>query len=386
MKNKHILLIAFGLFIIAAIIDIAKLTDSLDLTSIYFHLDSTFERLISLAPVVLFGIGILRLYPSVLIPSAVLIISQIIGFFTVQFGIITFTNLTGTLFSIILYYIPALFLFLSIIKLNKDNKINEKLSISIILLIIGFILRVIAGIILYKNPEILWSEIRWLFDLRQILYRVLMLIAVGAFIFKNQGILSSKEIIFNSFKLGLNNGLLILVTTILWVLTIWIPYVNVGTTIAMLGMITTIGKEEKFYPTEIFKEKYRKDMGEYFLLLFFMIVGSALGFAAGVIPGIVILIAWSQAIFLMIDKRFNPIKAIRNSNKITYGEKLTIFISYFCLTLILGIIIGIIMTIAYYTKEEFLVMLFGIIGYIFFMFVMIGFSAYLYGQLNKKLS
>lgn len=213
-----------------------------------------------------------------------------------------------------------------------------------------------------------------------------MLIAVGAFIFKNQGILSSKEIIFNSFKLGLNNGLLILVTTILWVLTIWIPYVNVGTTIAMLGMITTIGKEEKFYPTEIFKEKYRKDMGEYFLLLFFMIVGSALGFAAGVIPGIVILIAWSQAIFLMIDKRFNPIKAIRNSNKITYGEKLTIFISYFCLTLILGIIIGIIMTIAYYTKEEFLVMLFGIIGYIFFMFVMIGFSAYLYGQLNKKLS
>ena len=125
-----------------------------------------------------------------------------------------------------------------------------------------------------------------------------MLIAVGVFIFKNQGILSSKEIIFNSFKLGLNNGLLILVTTILWVLTIWIPYVNVGTTIAMLGMITTIGKEEKFYPTEIFKEKYRKDMGEYFLLLFFMIVGSALGFAAGVIPGIVILIAWSQAIFL----------------------------------------------------------------------------------------
>ena len=195
---------------------------------------------------------------------------------------------------------------------------------------------------------------------------------------------SVSEIIKNSFSLGLKNKGLIIGTSILWALTAWIPYLNVGTTIGFLGIIVSISKGESASATEIFNAKYRKNMGEFFLLLSFMIIGIALGYAFVIIPGIVISIAWSQSIFLFIDKGYSPLESISKSNDITYGEKLTMFIGYLSLVLILGLSIGLLITIAA-NMDEILALLVGLVGYLVFLLVMIGCSAYIYSELNKKI-
>jgi hypothetical protein len=202
---------------------------------------------------------------------------------------------------------------------------------------------------------------------------------------QNLNYLKISEIIKNSFSLALNNAGLIIGGSILWVLTAWIPYLNVGTTIGFLGIIVSISKGDSAFATEIFNAKYRKNMGEFFLLLSFMIVGITTGYAFVIIPGIVISIAWSQAILLFIDKGYSPLESIKKSNDITYGEKWTIFVGYLSLVLILGLSIGLLITLAV-NVDEILALLVGLIGYIAFILVMIGCSAYIYGKLNKKLT
>ena len=116
-----------------------------------------------------------------------------------------------------------------------------------------------------------------------------------------------------------------------------------------------------------------------------MIIGIASGYAFVIIPGIVISIAWSQSILLFIDKGYSPLESIKKSNDITYGEKWTIFVGYLSLVLILGLSIGLLITLAV-NVDEILALLVGLIGYITFILVMIGCSAYIYGELNRNLT
>ena len=199
-------------------------------------------------------------------------------------------------------------------------------------------------------------------------------------------VLKTSEIIKNSFSLGLNNKGLIIGASILWALTAWIPYLNVGTTIGFLGIIVSISKGNSTSATEIFNAKYREKMGEFFLLLSFMIIGIASGYAFVIIPGIVISIAWSQSILLFIDKGYSPLESIKKSNDITYGEKWTIFVGYLSLVLILGLSIGLCTVIVAVAESALLALIISFIGYVAFTLVMIGCSAYIYGELNKKLT
>jgi len=199
-------------------------------------------------------------------------------------------------------------------------------------------------------------------------------------------VLKTGGIIKNSFSLGLNNKGLIIGASILWALAAWVPYLNVGTTIGFLGIIISISKGNSTSATEIFNAKYRKKMGEFFLLLSFMIIGIASGYAFVIIPGIVISIAWSQSILLFIDKGYSPLESIKKSNDITYGEKWTIFVGYLSLVLILGLSVGLCMVIAGIAESAELALIISFIGYIAFTLVMIGCSAYIYGELNKKLT
>ena len=159
---------------------------------------------------------------------------------------------------------------------------------------------------------------------------------------------------------------------------------NVGTTIGFFGIIVLISKGDSVSATEIFNAKYRKNMGEFFLLLSFMIIGTTIGYAFVILPGFVISIAWSQSILLFIDKGYSPLESIKKSNDITYGEKFTIFIGYFSLILILVFSIGLLIALAGNVHEIF-ALLVGLFGYIAFILVMIGCTAYIYGELNKKL-
>ena len=85
-------------------------------------------------------------------------------------------------------------------------------------------------------------------------------------------------IITNGIQQGLKNMIPVLVNTLLWVVTIWIPYLNVGTTIGMFaGVVAKMSRGQEIGMTEIFDPIYRKRMGEYFLVMGFTLVGVYVG-------------------------------------------------------------------------------------------------------------
>ena len=65
-------------------------------------------------------------------------------------------------------------------------------------------------------------------------------------------------VISEGIGLGIKNAISMLGATILWLLTIWIPYLNVGTTIAMTTIPIELSKGRVISPLFIFDGKYRK--------------------------------------------------------------------------------------------------------------------------------
>ncbi len=195
--------------------------------------------------------------------------------------------------------------------------------------------------------------------------------------------LSVSGIITNAIQIGMKNVVSIIGAVILWLLTIWIPYINVGTTIAMVGLVVAISKGGVISPTEIFNAKYRKNMGEFFLLIVFLLMGMYGGMIFLIIPGIVISIAWGQAIYLLIDKDLNPTEALTVSNKITYGKKWTIFLGNFILAIAMLVAVYI-LTYIFGSISSILGMLAGLAGYVIFIAIMMAASAYIYGELSKE--
>ena len=134
----------------------------------------------------------------------------------------------------------------------------------------------------------------------------------------------------DGLAIGTKNLVPILVNVILWTLTFWIPYLNVGTTIGlMVGIVSKAARGETIEMTEIFDSKYRKYMGEFFLAFGLVGVGVGVGYVFAIIPGIIISLAWSLTFLLVIDKGKNPMEAIALSNQCTYGYKGKIFLIYF---------------------------------------------------------
>lgn len=191
-------------------------------------------------------------------------------------------------------------------------------------------------------------------------------------------------IINNAFKIALENLGPIIGAIFLWIITIWIPYINIGTTIGLYGIIVMLSKGEKPSATEIFNSKYRKFMGEFFLLLAFSSLGILFGMYLLIIPGIVLLLAWSQAFYLLIDKEISPMDTLKISNQITYGKKWTIFGGMFLLILILYIPLWVIIWILAKVSAV-LAILILILGYIFIACIIFGADAYIYKELSKRL-
>ncbi len=191
-------------------------------------------------------------------------------------------------------------------------------------------------------------------------------------------------IINNAFKIALENLGAIIGASFLWIITIWIPYINIGTTIGLYGIIVMLSKGEKPNATEIFNSKYRKFMGEFFLLLAFSFLGILFGMYLFIIPGIVLTLAWSQAFYLLIDKEINPMDTLKISNQITYGKKWTIFGGMFLLLLILYIPLLVIFWILA-KVSGLLAILILILGYIFIACIIFGADAYIYKELSKRL-
>lgn len=137
-----------------------------------------------------------------------------------------------------------------------------------------------------------------------------------------------------SFVLGLKNIASVAGAIVLWLITIWIPYLNVGTTIAIQSIPLELSKGNVISPMFIFDKKYRNLMGNYFMLqgLMSIVIFPALMFL--IIPGVVIALSYSLGLYIMLDKNLNPAESLKLSNDKTLGYKWRIFF----LTFIIGII------------------------------------------------
>ncbi|MDR0230540.1 MAG: hypothetical protein LBI82_00265 [Dysgonamonadaceae bacterium] len=187
-----------------------------------------------------------------------------------------------------------------------------------------------------------------------------------------------QSILTNGFTIGIQNAASLLGAIVLWILTIWIPFINVGTTIAIMTLPIEMSKGKIFSPLSIFDKKYFSFMGEFFLLMGFLYLGTVIGMMFLFIPAIVIGLAWMLAIYLLIDKKLNPMEALVASNKMTMGYKWTIFLAQLVLMIAFYILFFIFMKIP---------AIGGILAFllfIVFMAVIMGFNAYIYKELSKE--
>ncbi len=75
------------------------------------------------------------------------------------------------------------------------------------------------------------------------------------------------ETLKDSVAIGVKNAPSVIAAVALWLITIWIPYLNVGTTIAITLLPTQLAKGEIVNPLGIFDSKYRRYMGEFFITM-----------------------------------------------------------------------------------------------------------------------
>lgn len=146
----------------------------------------------------------------------------------------------------------------------------------------------------------------------------------------------------DGIALAFVNYLSLIAVVVLYVLTIWIPYLNVGTTIAIASLPAEMAKGKMINPLYIFDGKYRKNMGEFFILVALEVGAILLGLIFGIIPGLVLGVAWMFAEVLFVDKDMNALDAIRESNRITYGNKWRIVGALCLVGVCVGVICGII--------------------------------------------
>lgn len=135
------------------------------------------------------------------------------------------------------------------------------------------------------------------------------------------------EAIIKPFKLAAQNIGWLFLVTLVYGCTSWIPYINIGTTIAMVNLPAEMARGKRIRVGYIFEARFRKYMGEYFslwgnILLAFLV---SLPFAG--IPFVILSYGWSFAPFLLMDKEVNPSEAMTLSTKYTYGYKLKMWLS-----------------------------------------------------------
>ena len=146
------------------------------------------------------------------------------------------------------------------------------------------------------------------------------------------------ETIKDAFQLAIKNVLSLILLVILYVLTVWIPYLNVGTTVGLYKAVIAMSRGEVVDPVSIFDKENFKFFGNMFLLLGFQTVGITAATAFMFIPGIILSLAWGFAMYLLIDKGTSPLKSLTASYDITLGEKWRIF----AISLLVGVIIGLV--------------------------------------------
>jgi len=149
------------------------------------------------------------------------------------------------------------------------------------------------------------------------------------------------QTIKDGVRYGLQNFFPLLLMVILYVVTVWIPYLNVGTTIGLYKAIIGIGRGETIDPTAIFDKDNFKNLSGFFLLLGLLYIGIVVAAFFMFVPAIVMSVAWGFAVYFFIDKKVSPLKSLQLSYDSTFGNKWRIFFTEFLCAILIGLICGI---------------------------------------------
>lgn len=151
------------------------------------------------------------------------------------------------------------------------------------------------------------------------------------------------ETLKDSIEIGVKNAPSIVVAVVLWLVTIWIPYINIGTTIAIKLLPIELAKGNVINPLSIFDSKYRRYMGEFLITWGLMLIPIYIATLFLIVPGIVLSLSWSLSFYFLLDKGKNPMQAIKASNDATYGSKWSMFFVILAFAVVIGIVYGIFM-------------------------------------------
>ncbi len=129
----------------------------------------------------------------------------------------------------------------------------------------------------------------------------------------------------DAFAIGVKNLVPIVLSVLLWLVTVWVPYVNVGTTIALATLPVKLSKGEMISPMFIFESKYRHCMGEYFILQALIISAVYVACLFMFIPAVVLSFSWMLAVYLLVGKGMNWALCLSESNRLMMGYKFKAF-------------------------------------------------------------
>lgn len=188
----------------------------------------------------------------------------------------------------------------------------------------------------------------------------------------------------DAFSISMKNAPSIMAAVALWLVTIWIPYLNIGTTIAITLLPTELAKGNVINPLGIFDSKYRRYMGEYFITMGLMVVPTFAGIIFGFVPAIVLSVAWSLSYYFLIEKGKNPIEAIKASNDATYGNKWTMFGITFVFGIAAAVVNGILQGICSLIDVGFITFLVMLVFVVLVSSISMGINASFWKQLKDN--
>ena len=190
--------------------------------------------------------------------------------------------------------------------------------------------------------------------------------------------------LIDAFAIGTKNIASLVLTVVFYVLTCWIPYLNVGTTIALASLPGKLASGKVINPTYIFDAVYRKNMGNFFLLLGLELMILFPAFLFGIVPGYVLSIAYSLALYIMVDDGITPMDALHSSYKATDGYKWKIFFLELAFGIISGILFLIISGIANLINVGFITFVLYVLLIMVVLAASIALSAFIYRELWLK--
>lgn len=191
--------------------------------------------------------------------------------------------------------------------------------------------------------------------------------------------LNFQKTLTDGVSLGIKNIANLLLMAFLFLITFWIPYLNVGTTIGFYKNIIALSKGEDVVPMSIFSRDNYKNLGDFFLLFGLQTAGIGAAAAFLLFPAIVVSLAWQFAMYFFLDKGTSPLKSLSLSYDATLGEKWTLFFVYLACSILTGLIVGLLAAIPKVGG------ILAFLALIAFVAIIIGVEATLYKYFSSKI-